>query len=252
MEFKDSTLRLEQQPYSQRYAIGFYDKDLGKVRIVETPTLFRLQQRIKDLKPTESYGREPTTGREAAQALIEAFGSRKKQAMLRSRQMNELATERVFVMFFVFFLHVMTPQLQAVVSDSVHKTLATKAAAAPAAPDVTVDESQLLPPFDPEATDPALIYNIDDCMLDARVHAVCLRLFVTVIPPAHWAHLDPDPLLHALTHPDHLASLRASNEYACLFVCCVYCGTWLRRLLCVHRLYCVFICGSRTGIHPVC
>jgi hypothetical protein len=56
MEFRDSSARGEAAPI--KYAVGLYNRETGRLKIAETPFLFRLQQKIKGLKTSESFGKE--------------------------------------------------------------------------------------------------------------------------------------------------------------------------------------------------
>lgn len=75
-----------------RYAIGIFDKERRKIRLIDSTHIFSMEQRIKSFDESEKET-SPEDRLKGNSVLVEAFGSKKSKSLLSTRERNKVSAE---------------------------------------------------------------------------------------------------------------------------------------------------------------
>eukprot|EP00742_Colponemidia_sp_Colp-10_P005778 GILJ01006176.1.p1 GENE.GILJ01006176.1~~GILJ01006176.1.p1 ORF type:complete len:456 (-),score=71.29 GILJ01006176.1:34-1353(-) len=160
-----------------KYLLGFKRKGSKRMRLVDVDHTYRLQQHIKGVGEVTIGAQSALNPAEQRRALIETFGSKKKQQQVRSALANQVDEDRIAS------------------ASNVRKILSERVAQLEAkdqemqtndAPDVAA-RRDLLPPFNTETSNVEEIYDLHQ-----------------LITPAEWATIDYKDLAKAVKKPSTL------------------------------------------------
>ncbi|CCI50769.1 unnamed protein product [Albugo candida] len=152
---------------SANYVLGVFDKTTKSVRLIDVPQVYVMQQTIKNINDqqdsedeTEDLQKTKETREKRRQELVDKFGSKKSQRIVKSRMENRLQAENV-------------SGGQAIAS-TLHMRIQEAEQKAPTALNAN-QLNALLPPCNMDATVPEKVYALSNILDHANIESLKVK-----------------------------------------------------------------------------